>query len=452
MRLLLLLFFLFQASWAIPQFAREYQTSCFTCHTNIPMLNETGESFLRNGFRFSEEDVASLKEFITHGDRQYEPLGAMVGLNYSDKNKNNELTGKVKLYFAGTLNKYLSLFAMSRQNINTENPNAPKLFQEDSSTAYINFAFNEPAHLLRAGLMAPFTQLGNIQRSFADSALHGLPAGIQGKEMYRSPLQRTGIGNFKGGEYSFLYNNKLLFLISYGDPVDHGGPSGKSMSGGGGSSHMGGNSHTADGFGSIGQGAGHMGAGHSGQGSSFGHGSSMDATQKIYLFHTGTTSSGGFGQSGMGHGGQGIGPGSRDGDSSQLLAGVRYFFDSGWKVGVLYGAKEERGMDIDSILVPIERDFGRWYLTSILVYSDSDKDGEYKGIENALLYKLQENAFIRAIINYGIDDNDDDETGCSLSYSLIVNDFAMIHVTGAYANTLTDQDDTQLKISFNLFF
>ena len=436
MRLVLLIVLLIQASWAIPQFAREYQTSCFTCHTNIPMLNETGESFLRNGFRFSPEDPASLKEFITHGERQYEPLGAMVGVNYSDKNKNNELTGKVKLYFAGTLNKYLSVFAMSRQNINTDNPNAPKLFQEDSSIAYVNLAFNEPEHLLRAGLMAPFTQLGNIQRSFADSALHGLPSGSKGKDMYKSPLQRAGLGNFKGAEYSYLYNNKLLFLVSYGDPVSHGGHSNGQGQNSGHTGNMGG-THTC-------------GTDHTnmtgGMGSSQGHGQA-GGMQTAYLFHMNAQSGGMMQGNGMGH--QTMQSG---GESSQFLSGIRYFFDNGWKIGVLYGSKEERGMTTDSLLVPIEKDFGKWYLTSILVYSDSDKDGEYKGIENALLYKLKENAFIRGIINYGMDENDNGETGCALSYSVIVKNFAMIHVTGAYAEAINGEDDTQLKVSFNLFF
>ncbi len=432
MRLLILFLLILQISWAVPQFAREYQTSCFTCHTNIPMLNETGESFLRNGFRFSPDDVASLKEFITHGNRQYEPLGAMAGFNYSDKNSNSELSGKVKLYFAGTFNKYISLFAMSRQNINTNNPNAPKLFQEDSSIAYVNFAFNEPEHLLRAGLMAPFTQLGNIQRSFADSALHGLPSGTKGKDMYKSPLQRTGIGNYKGAEYSYLYNEKLLLLISYGDAVDHGGGS---------------NAHKG------GQGSGNIGKNPQG---SYGAGNNLGGNQKgkgkIKLL---MMQNGGFGaQNGMSgmNGNSSAGHGGSNGDDSQLLAGLRYFFDSGWKVGLLYGYKEQKGGDIDSVIIPIEKDFGKWYVTSVIVYSDSDKEGDYKGIENAVLYKLKENSFIRGILNYGLDDNDNDETGCSLTYSIILNDFAMLHITGAYANSIEDIDDTQLKISFNLFF
>ncbi len=343
MRLFLLILLMIQVSWAIPQFAREYQTSCFTCHTNIPMLNETGESFLRNGFRFSPEDVASLKEFISHADSQYEPLGAMVGLNYSDKNKNSELTGKVKLYFAGTLNQYLSVFAMSRQNINTNSPNAPKLFQEDSSIAYVNVAFDEPRHLLRAGLMAPFTQLGNIQRSFADSALHGLPSGVKGRNMYKSPLQRTGIGNIKGVEYSYLYNDKLLFLVSYGDPVAHntqrgrrGGQMGAGHSGGFGMGHTG-----------MGHSGGQMG-GHSG---GMGHSSMGGPTRELFAIQN----SGGMGMQG-GHSNMS----NMSGDSSQWLAGIRYFFDSGWKVGVIYGSKEERGMTTDSVIVPIEKDFGQW--------------------------------------------------------------------------------------------
>jgi hypothetical protein len=39
-------------SWAIPAFARRYETSCSTCHTQFPNLNAFGEAFRRNGYQF----------------------------------------------------------------------------------------------------------------------------------------------------------------------------------------------------------------------------------------------------------------------------------------------------------------------------------------------------------------------------------------------------------------
>jgi hypothetical protein len=37
---------------AIPAFTRKYQTSCSTCHSNYPELNDFGEAFKKNGFKF----------------------------------------------------------------------------------------------------------------------------------------------------------------------------------------------------------------------------------------------------------------------------------------------------------------------------------------------------------------------------------------------------------------
>ncbi len=38
--------------YAIPAFARKYQTSCQTCHVAIPALTPFGEAFRQNGYRF----------------------------------------------------------------------------------------------------------------------------------------------------------------------------------------------------------------------------------------------------------------------------------------------------------------------------------------------------------------------------------------------------------------
>ena len=47
---------------AIPAFARKYQTSCTTCHNNYPELNDFGEAFKKNGFKFPKEDEVFVKE------------------------------------------------------------------------------------------------------------------------------------------------------------------------------------------------------------------------------------------------------------------------------------------------------------------------------------------------------------------------------------------------------
>jgi hypothetical protein len=47
---------------AIPAFARKYQTSCTTCHNNFPELNDFGEAFKKNGFKFPKDDESFVKE------------------------------------------------------------------------------------------------------------------------------------------------------------------------------------------------------------------------------------------------------------------------------------------------------------------------------------------------------------------------------------------------------
>jgi hypothetical protein len=47
---------------AIPAFSRKYQTSCTTCHSNFPELNDFGEAFKKNGFKFPKDDESFVKE------------------------------------------------------------------------------------------------------------------------------------------------------------------------------------------------------------------------------------------------------------------------------------------------------------------------------------------------------------------------------------------------------
>ena len=49
-------------SYGIPAFARKYQTSCTTCHNNYPELNDFGEAFKKNGFKFPKDDDTFVKE------------------------------------------------------------------------------------------------------------------------------------------------------------------------------------------------------------------------------------------------------------------------------------------------------------------------------------------------------------------------------------------------------
>jgi hypothetical protein len=47
---------------AIPAFSRKYQTSCSTCHSDYPELNDFGEAFKKNGFKFPVDDEMFVKD------------------------------------------------------------------------------------------------------------------------------------------------------------------------------------------------------------------------------------------------------------------------------------------------------------------------------------------------------------------------------------------------------
>jgi hypothetical protein len=47
---------------AIPAFARKYRTSCSTCHSNWPELNDFGRAFKINGFKFPKDDEDFVKD------------------------------------------------------------------------------------------------------------------------------------------------------------------------------------------------------------------------------------------------------------------------------------------------------------------------------------------------------------------------------------------------------
>ena len=49
-------------AYAIPPFARKYQTSCTTCHTAFPKLNPFGMAFRANGYRMPGGDEVFIKD------------------------------------------------------------------------------------------------------------------------------------------------------------------------------------------------------------------------------------------------------------------------------------------------------------------------------------------------------------------------------------------------------
>jgi hypothetical protein len=61
--LFLVLFLVYPAvTHAIPAFARQYGTSCTTCHTDFPKLNDFGKAFKDAGFKFPADNDTFLKQ------------------------------------------------------------------------------------------------------------------------------------------------------------------------------------------------------------------------------------------------------------------------------------------------------------------------------------------------------------------------------------------------------
>ena len=46
---------------AIPAFSRRYGTSCTTCHSDFPKLNDFGKAFKDAGFKFPKDDETFIK-------------------------------------------------------------------------------------------------------------------------------------------------------------------------------------------------------------------------------------------------------------------------------------------------------------------------------------------------------------------------------------------------------
>jgi hypothetical protein len=58
----ILMLFAPSKTYAIPPFARKYQTSCQTCHSDFPKLNDFGKAFKDAGFKFPTDDETYIKE------------------------------------------------------------------------------------------------------------------------------------------------------------------------------------------------------------------------------------------------------------------------------------------------------------------------------------------------------------------------------------------------------
>ena len=186
---------------ANPVFARQYDMACSACHSQVPAL---------------KYDTTALKSFLdSNSSKRFYPVGAIVGL--SDNSKSDDMNRLVKLYLSGTLTDSLSVYSSTKESFSSDK-SGQELFESGNSQFYFQYNFLEAKHAFRVGLLSPLTQLGNVKRSMAHSGLHG---GEGHGENYFSPLQHANVKKIKGAEYSYLFDNNVLLLFSYGEVVDN---------------------------------------------------------------------------------------------------------------------------------------------------------------------------------------------------------------------------------------
>jgi hypothetical protein len=201
---------------ANPVLARQYDMACSACHSQVPALNDMGLSFIRNGLRTSKFDTTTLKSAMdSNSTNRFIPVGVMVGV--SDNSKSDSINTLARLYMTGTLTDSLSMWASSKEQFNSDKDDQ-KLFESGNSQLYFQYNILEAKHAIRVGLLSPLTQLGNIKRSMGHSGLHG---GEGHGENYSSPLQHANVKKIKGAEYSYLFDNNILLLFSYGESIDN---------------------------------------------------------------------------------------------------------------------------------------------------------------------------------------------------------------------------------------
>ncbi len=251
--LLVILFGVLTQVEATPIFAAQYKMKCNTCHSMMPTLNKTGLKFLRNGFRFSKDDKTMAEAFLdaNSSESRILPLRGLVGLNIDSKTRKD--VEKVNMYFGGSVTDTLSIYAITRSTYNKKKNH--NLFGESNSRAFIQWNPSGSEHVLKLGWMDPLTMFSNADRVLMDNALMGsgllkqapksikkpswvknqpLPPApgpnaspqeinnynmlIMPKQPYMLPVPYAGAGLVKGIEYSYLYDEKALFLVNYGIP------------------------------------------------------------------------------------------------------------------------------------------------------------------------------------------------------------------------------------------
>ncbi len=137
-------------------------------------------------------------------------------------------------------------------------------------------------------------------------------------------------------------------------------------------------------------------------------------------------------------------------DDYQLISGLRYSTDSGYKIGLIYNLYQKNGIKNSSILLPIEKRFNEFHLMSTLVYKDkTEQEQQYYGLENALIYSINDSNYLRGVVNLDQQDSNNNY-GLSLTYTKMYKS-VLLNLTGA-RKTTEQENENLFLVSVSLLF
>jgi len=217
-------------------FARQYDMKCSACHVGgvPPMMNSTGMAFLRNGFRFSKSDETTLRATL---DGKVVPAGIMLGVGY--KNGENEFQAKnpqtgqpvfhpvtgapvmktmenevknptTNLFLAGSLNENFAAF-IGAKFAYMEDENGDRSVELQGSKVYLQMNQQEAKHVLRAGVISPYTQFANVTKASENAGIDDVPM------FFNSPLSIANKKSIYGMDYTYEMDNGIMLLVAGGE-------------------------------------------------------------------------------------------------------------------------------------------------------------------------------------------------------------------------------------------
>ena len=389
---------------ANPTFSKKYNMKCSGCHSMLPTLNATGLKFMRNGFRFDRNETTTLDGFLHAKDWKERtanlPVTMLVGFNINSKDRKD--VDKLNFYSGGTLTDTLSFYAITRSNYNAKYNHI--LFSEPSSRAFLEWNPKGDEHVLKVGWMDPLMAISNLNnRTLMDSGL--IKAGLLKKapkskvkpSWAMTPPKPKAPGTDATPQELKKYQMMLMPKQVYKPPVPYAG------------------------FGLV-------------KGLEYSY---LYNHKMLFLVNYGIPTAETFATD----------------DDSQLTLGFELQDVKGANIGIVYLHKEIANIDIDSVIVPIEKYFmhEQLLLRTNFVYKDSSQyENAYYGNQTSMTYAIDEDTHVRVIYAVDKDEAKNANTGLSFTYSKLFNDRFIIHLTGARHKGKIF-DESVAKFSFYMF-